>query len=31
MRDLLLNTAERAIKYREEIVNRSVAPSERSY
>ncbi len=28
MRDLLLNTAERAIKYREEIINRSVAPSE---
>ena len=27
MRKLLLNTAERAIKYREEIVNRSVAPS----
>ena len=27
MRELLLNAAEKAIKYREEIINRSVAPS----
>ncbi len=30
MKDLLIDTAKRAVKYREEIINRSVAPSQKA-